>query len=195
MDAISLFVGLNLFVTLTSQFSAAKKGIKTLLSKVAQRPKTYLQKIPPNVSAVILVIVILGVFKIGTIEIETPNQFLAVRVVGLVAYIVFSWLQIWVYKSLGESYSQEIVILKEHKLHTTGVYRFIRHPQYVCQILSDLGAGVALLSYIVVPLVILVELPLFLLRASYEDKMLAKHFKEEFLAYKKKSGFVLPFIG
>jgi hypothetical protein len=28
-----------------------------------------------------------------------------------------------------------------------------------------------------------------------EDKLLSKHFKEEFSAYKKKSGFMIPFIG
>ncbi|MFC2082292.1 methyltransferase family protein [Bacteroidota bacterium] len=195
MDAINILIGINLFVTLTSQISAAKKGIKTSLSKVAKRPKTYLQKVPPNISAVITLLIVMGIFDMGILQPENYEQFLVWRVAGLIVFVVFSWLQIKVFKSLGSNYSQEVVILKEHELHTSGAYKVIRHPQYLCQILSDLGAGIALMSYLVVPVVILAELPLFLMRASYEDKMLGEHFGDEFLEYKKKSGFILPFIG
>lgn len=195
MDPINLLVGINLFVTMTSQISAAKKGIKTSLSKVVKRPKSYLQKTPPNVSAVITLLIVLGVFDIGILQPENSNDYLYHRAAGLVLFIIFSWLQIKVFKSLGDSYSQEVVILKYHKLHTSGAYKVIRHPQYLCQVLSDLGAGIALMSYLVVPLVLLLELPLFILRASFEEKMLAKHFDDEFENYKKKSGFLLPFIG
>jgi len=33
------------------------------------------------------------------------------------------------------------------------------------------------------------------MRASVEDKLLYKHFAEKFSDYKKKSGFMIPFIG
>jgi len=60
---------------------------------------------------------------------------------------------------------------------------------------GDFGAAVALLSYIALPLILFVELPLLIMRASLEDKMLAKHFGDEFMRYKKNSGFMIPFIG
>ncbi|MHB9040989.1 MAG: methyltransferase family protein [Melioribacteraceae bacterium] len=85
--------------------------------------------------------------------------------------------------------------MKDHKLITGGIYKFIRHPQYLSQLLSDLGAGLALLSYIVVPVVVLIEIPLFIMRAVLEDKLLQKHFGEEYSAYKKRSGFIIPFVG
>ena len=195
MDAINILVGINLFVTMTSQISAAKKGIKTSLSRVARRPKTYLQKVPPNVSAVITLLIVMGIFDMGILQPEDYQRFLIWRIAGLIVFVIFSWLQIKVFKSLGNNYSQEVVILKDHELHTSGPYKHIRHPQYLCQILSDLGAGIALMSYLVVPVVIFAELPLFIMRAAYEDKMLGEHFGDEFLEYKKKSGFVLPFIG
>jgi protein-S-isoprenylcysteine O-methyltransferase Ste14 len=58
-----------------------------------------------------------------------------------------------------------------------------------------LGAGLALLSYLVVPVVILIELPLFIMRAALEDKLLKKHFGDEYSTYKKRSGFMIPFVG
>ena len=194
-NAINILVALNLLVSMSANYSGAKKGLKTSITKVVERPATFLQKIPPNIAALVLVLTILSIFKIGSLTGNFEIQFENIRIVGLIMFLIFSWLQVWAYKSLGKNYAQDIVILKEHQLYTTGIYKFIRHPQYISQILSDLGAGIALLSFTVVPIVILFELPLFIMRASVEDKLLQKYFGEKFAAYKKQSGFIIPFIG
>ncbi len=195
MDPINLLVLINLIVSMSANLGGARKGLKTSITKVVDRPKTYLQKLPPNIAALILVLIIIGIFKIGTLSREYSDIFSSIRIIGLFLFIIFSWLQVWAYRSLGKSYAQDIVILKEHKLFTTGPFRFIRHPQYLSQILSDLGAGVALMSYLVIPIVLVFEIPFFIMRAAFEEKLLSKYFKEEFSSYKKKSGFMLPFIG
>ena len=195
MDPINLLTAINLFVTMSANLSGAKKGFKTSITKVAERPKTYLQKFPPNLAALILVLIILGVFKVGTLTGQYEVQFNTFRIIGLIIFIVFSWVQIWSYKLLGSSYSQDIIIQKNHKIITAGIYKIIRHPQYLSQILSDLGAAIALMSYIALPFIILLEIPLFIMRAMLEDKLLKKHFGEEYLSYKNKSGFMIPFIG
>jgi protein-S-isoprenylcysteine O-methyltransferase Ste14 len=195
MDAINLLVAMNLFVSLSANYSGAKKGLKTSITKVVERPVTFLQKVPPNTAAIILVLTILSVFKVGTLPVEYEVQYQTLRIIGLGMFIIFSWIQVWAYKSLGKFYAQDIVILKEHKLVTSGPYKIIRHPQYVSQFLSDLGAGLALLSFTVTPLVVIIELPLFVMRAIEEDRLLRKHFNVDFDTYKKRSGFMLPFIG
>jgi protein-S-isoprenylcysteine O-methyltransferase Ste14 len=193
MDPINLLTAIVLFLSITANLGGARKGLKTSITKVIDKPDTFLQKIPPNVSMAILILIISGIFELGTISDESEYQ--TVRIVGLILFALFSWLQVVAYKSLGNSYAPDIVILKDHKLCTSGIYKIIRHPQYVSQILSDLGAGLALLSYLVVPAVILFELPLFILRAVAEEKMMLKYFKDSFADYKKKSGFFLPFVG
>lgn len=194
MNPINIIAAIILFVSMTANWGGAKKGLKTSITKVVEKPDTFLQKTPPTVSAIILIMIILGIFGVGTISI-VDNQYQLERVIGLVLFAVFSWLQVSAYRLLGDSYAPDIVILKNHKLQTRGVYRFIRHPQYLGQVLSDLGAGIALLSYLVIPMVLLIELPLFIMRAYAEEKVLTNYFKEEYKSYKKKSGFILPFIG
>jgi len=195
MDPINIIAVLNLFVSMSANYAGARKGLKTSITKVIERPVSFLQKAPPNISALILIIIILAVFDAGTLQSQYGILLMPYRIAGLILFIVFSWLQVWSYKSLGRNYAPDVVILKEHALYTNGIYRIIRHPQYLCQILSDFGAAVALLSYIALPLILFVELPLLIMRASLEDKMLAKHFGEEFMRYKKNSGFMIPFIG
>jgi protein-S-isoprenylcysteine O-methyltransferase Ste14 len=195
MDAINIIAAVNLFVSMSANLSAAKKGMKSKLSNVIEKPKTYLQKTPPNISAVILILSIAAIFNLGVFSDKVKEEFYIYRLIGLLFFIVFSWVQVGSFKSLGEFYSQDILIFKNHRLITSGFYKFLRHPQYISQILSDLGLGIALMGYVIIPLVIFIEIPLFVLRAFFEDKLLEKHFKEKFVNYKKKSGFLFPFVG
>ncbi len=195
MDAISILVLINLIVSSSANWSGARKGLKTSITKVVERPVTYLQKIPPNISALILVLIILSFFGVGTLNNSHDEKLLYPRTIGLLLYIIFSWLQIKSYKTLGNYYTQDVAILKNHKLITNGPYKFIRHPQYLSQVLSDLGAGLAFASYLIIPIVLMVELPLFVLRAILEDKLLEKHLGEEYTNYKKSTPFMIPFIG
>lgn len=195
MDPINILLGINLLLTMSANFSGAKKGLKTSVLKSIERPNTFLQSIPPNVAALLFVLTILSIFKVGTLGEKFETNFYSLRLIGLAINIIFSWLQVLAYKTLGKNYAQDIVIMKEHQLVTNGLYKFIRHPQYLSQMLSDLGAGIALLSYLVFPVALIFEIPLFIARAIEEDKLLKKHFGEKFLRYKDKSGFMIPFIG
>ena len=191
MDPINIIAGLNLVATFGANLTGAKKGLKSTIGASREKPKTYLQKFPLILATLTLIALILAIFQIFTLPYTNTNMIL--RLIGLIIYLIFSWIQIWSYRTLGESYSQEIVILKNHKLVTSGPFKFIRHPQYVAQILMDLGAGVATLSYIIIPLAI-IQIPFVIMRANLEEKLLSKHIKE-FAEYKSKSGFMIPFIG
>ncbi len=194
MDPINILFGINLVATFGANVSGAAKGIKTAITNVKEKPKTFLQKLPPNLSVVILILVIASVFQLGTLDYSKYPEFQTIRIAGLIVYIISSWFQIWAYKTMGDNYSNEIVIMKNHKLVTGGPFKLIRHPYYLGQIFADLGAVAALLSYTVLILII-IEIPLLVMRSLFEDKLLIKHFKEEFATYKKKTGLLLPFIG
>ena len=192
MDPINIIIGLNIIATFGANVGAAKKGIKDKVGVFKDKPKTYLQTLPLVLSTIALVVLIVSLFQIGTLEYKTENQTL--RVIGLAIYIVFSWVQIWSTKTLGDNFSQDIAIKKEHHLVTDGPFKFIRHPQYLSQFLMDLGGAAATLSFILAPLA-LIQIPFLFMRASMEDKLLEKHFGESFREYKKKSGMFFPYIG
>jgi len=192
MDPINIIVGLNIIATFGANVSGAKKGFKSKIGATKEKPKTYLQRLPVILSTLTLIGLIISVFQIGTLEYKLDYNL--IRYIGLAVYLVFSWVQVWAFKSLGENYSQDILIKKDHQLVKKGPFRIVRHPQYLSQILIDLGGAAATLSFIVAPLAI-VQIPFIIMRASLEDKLLAKYFTDEFMLYKKKSGFIFPFIG
>jgi protein-S-isoprenylcysteine O-methyltransferase Ste14 len=192
MDPINIIIGLNIIATFGANVGAAKKGIKDKVGVFKDKPKSYLQTLPLVLSTIALVVLIISLFQIGTLEYKTEYQTL--RVIGLAFYIVFSWVQIWSTKVLGDNFSQDIAIKRDHHLITKGPFKFIRHPQYLSQFLMDIGGAAATLSFILAPLA-LIQIPLLFMRASLEDKLLEKHFGENFRSYKKKTGMVFPFIG
>ncbi len=192
MDPINIIIGLNIIATFGANVGAAKKGIKDKVGVFKEKPKTYLQTLPLILSTLALVVLIVSLFQAGTFEYKTENQ--TIRIVGLVFYIIFSWVQIWATKTLGDNFSQDIAIKKNHQLVTSGPFKLIRHPQYLSQFLMDIGAAAATLSFVLAPLAI-IQLPFLIFRASLEDKLLEKSFGDMFRTYKKKTGMLIPFIG
>ena len=192
MDPINIFVLFNIIATFGANLGGAKKGMRSTIVPPKEKPKTFLQWLPLFLSILTLICLIFAVFQIGTLHYK--DSFYKLRAAGLIIYLIFSWIQIWCYKVLGENYSQQILIFRSHKLIEKGPFRIIRHPQYLSQILMDIGGGLATLSYIIIPLA-LIEIPFLILRASLEEKLLSKNFKDAFAAYKKKTGFMIPFIG
>lgn len=192
MDPINIFIGLNLIATFGANIGAAKKGVKDKIGVYKDKPKTYLQTLPLYTSMITLAVLTVSLFQIGTLTYKPEYQ--TIRIIGFLVYLTFSWVQIWATRTLADNYSQEIAIKKDHKLITSGPFKFVRHPQYLSQVLVDFGGAVATLSYILAPLA-LIQIPIMFLRAFFEDKLLEKHFGENFRSYKKKSSLIIPFIG
>ena len=122
MDAINIISLVALIFSLYVNSSATKGGLKGAVTKNEMKPKTYLQKTPLNISALILVIQILGLFQIGTLELG--DNLLPLRLLGVILFIIFSWLQVTSFKNLKESYSQEIVV-KFHKVVYETLYNLV----------------------------------------------------------------------
>ena len=190
MDPINIIIGLNIIATLGANVSGAKKGLRSKISVAKEKPQSYLQQLPLSLSTLTLIVLIFGIFQVGTLSYN--SEYNVLRIVALLAYLLFSWIQIWSYKTLGEQYSQEVLIFRTHKIVNLGLYRVIRHPQYLSQIIIDLTGAFAVLSYILLPLA-LVQIPLLILRAKLEENLMEKHFNQDFKDYKNKTRFILPF--
>ena len=64
MDPINIIIGLNIIASFGANVAGAKKGFKSSVIAVKERPVTYLQKLPLILSTITLVALILGVFQL-----------------------------------------------------------------------------------------------------------------------------------
>ncbi len=133
--------------------------------------------------------VLWGLIKQPLSIIDTP----AYRVVGLVLLLGGFSLMIISQATLWKNYSGFVVIKKDHKLITYGIYRYTRNPIYLGLFVFTIGLAVFAASY---PsfFVMLVIIPITLHRVSLEEKLLADEFKGEYQKYMQRTKKIIPFI-
>ena len=87
----------------------------------------------------------------------------------------------------------KLKIVKEHKLVTDGIYKHIRHPLYLGEILRNLGV-VVIFSSVYGMLIVLLASIFLLFRIEIEEKMLIVVFGEEYIEYRKNTKKMIPYI-
>jgi protein-S-isoprenylcysteine O-methyltransferase Ste14 len=98
---------------------------------------------------------------------------------------------VWSRETLGREWSSELRMRGQHHLVTSGPYARIRHPIYLA--LSGFLASIALIAanwlFVAVLLFSIVDLAL---RIPREERMMTSRFGEEYVAYTKRTGRLLP---
>ena len=97
----------------------------------------------------------------------------------------------WMFKSIGSGITPTVATRKEHKLSTSGPYRWIRHPLYTFGTLAFVSLGLIADSWFIVLLSTLAFI-LLSLRTPSEEAHLIKKFGDEYREYMKQTGRFFP---
>lgn len=126
-------------------------------------------------------------------EIGTHNLPMCLRWLGLCLFVIGIALVFWSGVALGKYYSADVTIQEKHKLVTSSVYRFIRHPRYLGAILMAFGLVLLFRSWVgwigCAPLV-----GVLLFRIRDEEQLMHKEFGLEWEEYCRKSWRLIPFL-
>jgi protein-S-isoprenylcysteine O-methyltransferase Ste14 len=108
-----------------------------------------------------------------------------------IAILGFALLQ-WAQVTLGKSWSDTPRMMKEQKLITEGPYQYIRHPIYTAFLLI-LGSLLLISSNWLIGLCMIGMTVLEIVsRMNYEESLMTTYFGEQYRAYMKKTGRLLP---
>lgn len=95
---------------------------------------------------------------------------------------------------LGRFFTVNLAFMDNHRLITSGMYRYIRHPAYAGSLLSFFGFGLSLNNWISLPVIFIPVLIAFINRITVEETMLADRLGEEYKAYQKSTKMIIPFV-
>lgn len=96
-------------------------------------------------------------------------------------------------KTLADNWSSNVELKKEHKLITSGIYKYVRHPIYTG--VSLMGVGTFFIYHSLLSLLfIVVIINFFIFKLKKEEILLLKHFPKEYSNYMKKTKALIPFI-
>ena len=194
---IASFIYISFVLTLADWFAALRKGqAVTLLPE--RKGGTW-----PLWTQVVMIVVGLALcvplFYYGWVPLATlPTSTLRILdVFGVVIYLSGLAFTLWARRTLGRywglSTSTNVKLLDDHQLIQEGPYAFVRHPMYFGWWVSMLGLT---LLYPVWALFILFisSVASSAGRVRREETTLAKRFGNDWVAYKKRTKSIIPFV-
>jgi protein-S-isoprenylcysteine O-methyltransferase Ste14 len=113
---------------------------------------------------------------------------------GLLLIVLGVVLRLAVIRSLGRFFTVDVTIREGHRLKTDGIYRYLRHPSYAASLLSFIGFGLSLNNWWSLLLVTLSVFCAFLVRIRVEEQVLIGQFGQAYVAYRKKTKALVPFL-
>jgi len=112
--------------------------------------------------------------------------------VGVVTFTFALWLLWRSHADLGRNWRVTTEITEGHKLVTSGVFRYIRHPMYSAHFLWGIAQALLIHNWIAGLVSLVVMLPMYLLRVRREEQMMLEQFGEEYRLYMKRTGRIIP---
>ena len=123
--------------------------------------------------------------------IEFQWVIIAVGIIGCVLYIFLCMLMTMSFAKLGKNLSVNIDIKEGNTLVRSGVYRVIRHPIYLCEMMMPFAVALAMQNWLLI-LWGFVMVPIEVIRANKEDELLEHHYGESFVSYKSDVNRIFP---
>ena len=167
----------------------------------AGRTKT-LETVEKRVDAaeyVLLVFVMIGSLLLPVLYLFTPLLNFANYSIpawalwaGVIVLVAALWLFRRSHADLGRNWSPTLEIRSEHQLVTHGVYRSIRHPMYTAIFLFSIAQALLLNNWLAGFAALVTFIPLYIVRRPREERMMIDRFGEEYEAYMRRTGRLLP---
>jgi protein-S-isoprenylcysteine O-methyltransferase Ste14 len=113
------------------------------------------------------------------------------RWLGVIIGAICAALVYWLFSSIGSGITPTSATRKEHRLVTTGIYRWVRHPLYSVGSSMFVAFGMMADNWFIATLGILTFI-LMAIRLPKEEANLIEKFGDEYREYMKTTGAFLP---
>ena len=96
--------------------------------------------------------------------------------------------------ALRENFSYVVNVGEKHRLITTGLYRWVRHPAYTGLIIYFVGLPLVTADLLLVLPVLVVVLAIVGRRIRIEERWLREHFGEDYDAWSARTKLLIPYV-
>jgi len=146
------------------------------------------RRIPLNGLSVLSVLLLLRVFRGGSLTVHSP----VLGVLGVVVFVGGIASAIWARIHLGRNWGMPMTQKAEPELVTSGPYRLVRHPIYSGLLAALLGTALA--TNLIGLIIVVVLGGYFYYSSSMEEKNLTATFPSTYPAYRRSTKMLVPFV-
>ncbi|KQC03538.1 MAG: hypothetical protein APR53_04925 [Methanoculleus sp. SDB] len=119
----------------------------------------------------------------------------SVRLAGAAVYLAALALMVMVLRELGGDWSMQVELKDNHRLVTSGPYRYVRHPMYTAFTLMMAGQLLLSANWLLGFFGIAAWTLLCIVRIPHEEAMMLEEFGDEYRTYGEGTGRLVPRFG
>ena len=129
----------------------------------------------------------IGMTKIG--RIYHWNTFFAI---GAVLVVIGLIIRIMSIMTLRQYFTYSVAKVEHHELIETGLYKHIRHPGYLGQLLIFLGISISISNWLSILLMMIPIAIGYIYRINVEERFMIEQLGENYLDYQKRTRRIIP---
>jgi len=114
--------------------------------------------------------------------------------IGVVMVILGLIIRIQSILTLKNNFVYSVAKVVDHKLIETGIYKNIRHPGYLGQLIIFVGISISLSNWLSILLMVIPIAIGYNYRVNVEERFMLEEFGEDYLNYKNRSKKIIPMI-
>ena len=187
----NIFEGIFLIAFFIGMVIRAVNGFRNRKSKSERKYKSVIEIVLLNAAGVTMILPFLFIFT-SLLSFADYNLPQWVGWIGT-ALMVMSLILLWrSHADLGHNWSATIQVKQEHTLVTNGVYRYVRHPMYLAMMSWAAAQGLLLGNWLAGWGFLACFIPIYLIRAPKEERIMLEQFGEQYSQYVKCTGRIIP---
>ena len=158
--------------------------------------QVYDNKIGASLSAALidlgLILALVYVIRPGGLRWASFELLMWIRWTGSGLALAGLGLRGWAHIALGSEYAWYMRVHPAHRLVTAGPYQYVRHPMYGAALLLTAGIALATANWLIGALLVLPAILTLARRLDAEEAMLLEKFGNDYRAYQRHTGRLLP---
>ena len=133
-------------------------------------------------------------FSIGSTKMGRIYDWDTFFAIGVVLIVIGLIIRILSILTLKQHFTYSVATIENHKLIETGLYKTIRHPGYLGQLLIFIGISTSLSNWLSIVLMIIPIAVGYMYRMRIEERFMTEQMGEEYLNYKNRTKRLIPMI-
>jgi protein-S-isoprenylcysteine O-methyltransferase Ste14 len=146
---------------------------------------------------ILLIFIAIGyflAFRIGMTKIGRIYHWNTFFAIGAILTIVGLFIRIRSILTLKQHFTYTVTKIENHELIETGIYKTIRHPGYLGQLLIFIGVATSMSNWLSIVLMIIPVLIGFLYRIRVEEQFMIVQMGQKYIDYQKRTKRLIPWI-
>jgi protein-S-isoprenylcysteine O-methyltransferase Ste14 len=188
---------MNIKITLIISFSILYGFFEIFMSRRLRNKRTISQTGDKWSVWIIAISISIGYwlsFMLASTKIGRIYHWNMYFIIGFILIIIGLIIRIKSILTLQQQFTFTVTKIEHHRLIETGLYKRIRHPGYLGQLIIFLGISVTLSNWLSVFLMMIPVSLGYIYRISVEEKFMIEQMGQEYIDYQRRTKRLIPGI-